>query len=63
MSLASVVISGSLDGAINAHEVPLTEPEHVALYDRISMVEHNCRANCNKSFTSDGELVSSEYKR
>ncbi|XP_048479529.1 SET domain-containing protein SmydA-8 [Plutella xylostella] len=42
---------------INAHEVPLTEPEHVALYDRISMVEHNCRANCNKSFTSDGELL------
>lgn len=43
---------------INGYEVPLTEPEYLAVFDRISMVEHNCRANCNKSFTSDGQIVS-----
>ncbi|CAH0725453.1 unnamed protein product, partial [Brenthis ino] len=42
---------------INGHEVPLLEPEYVAIFDRISMVEHNCRANCNKSFTSDGQII------
>ncbi|XP_037877619.1 SET domain-containing protein SmydA-8 [Bombyx mori] len=42
---------------INGHEVPLMEPEYLAVYDRISMVEHNCRANCNKSFTSAGEII------
>ncbi|KAM3956983.1 SET and MYND domain containing, arthropod-specific, member 1 isoform 1-T2 [Aphomia sociella] len=42
---------------INGHEVPLLEPEYLAVYDRISMVEHNCRANCNKSFTSNGEII------
>ncbi|XP_026322771.1 SET domain-containing protein SmydA-8 [Hyposmocoma kahamanoa] len=42
---------------INGHEVPLLEPEYVAVFDRISMVEHNCRANCNKSFTSEGEII------
>ncbi|KAH9632380.1 hypothetical protein HF086_011880 [Spodoptera exigua] len=42
---------------INGHEVPLLEPEYVALFDRISMVEHNCRANCNKSFTSQGDII------
>ncbi|XP_075980478.1 SET and MYND domain containing, arthropod-specific, member 1 [Anticarsia gemmatalis] len=42
---------------INGHEVPLQEPDYLALYERVSMVEHNCRANCNKSFTSAGEIV------
>ncbi|XP_045774604.1 SET domain-containing protein SmydA-8 isoform X1 [Maniola jurtina] len=42
---------------INGHEVPLLEPEYVAVFDKISMVEHNCRANCNKSFTSDGQII------
>ncbi|CAB3234455.1 unnamed protein product [Arctia plantaginis] len=42
---------------INCHEVPLQEPDYVALFERISMAEHNCRANCNKSFTSSGEIV------
>ncbi|XP_038222463.1 SET domain-containing protein SmydA-8 [Zerene cesonia] len=42
---------------INGHEVPLLEPEYVAVFDRISMVEHNCRANCNKSFTSNGDII------
>ncbi|XP_045451289.1 SET domain-containing protein SmydA-8 [Melitaea cinxia] len=44
---------------INGHEVPLMEPEYVAVFDKISMVEHNCRANCNKSFTSDGNIIMS----
>ncbi|KAJ2940348.1 hypothetical protein O0L34_g22 [Tuta absoluta] len=42
---------------INGHEIPLLEPEYVGVFDRISMVEHNCRANCNKSFTSQGEII------
>ncbi|XP_072945034.1 SET domain-containing protein SmydA-8 isoform X2 [Epargyreus clarus] len=42
---------------INGHEVPILEPEYVGLFDRISMVEHNCYANCNKSFTSDGQII------
>ncbi|KAI8439744.1 hypothetical protein MSG28_013437 [Choristoneura fumiferana] len=42
---------------VNGHEVPLLEPEYVSVFDRISMVEHNCRANCNKSFTSDGQII------
>ncbi|CAG9564432.1 unnamed protein product [Danaus chrysippus] len=42
---------------INGHEVPLLEPEYVAVFDKISMVEHNCKANCNKSFTSDGQII------
>lgn len=42
---------------INCHEVPLTEPDYVAIYDRVSMIEHHCRANCHKSFTSAGEVL------
>ncbi|XP_041981847.1 SET domain-containing protein SmydA-8 [Aricia agestis] len=42
---------------INGHEVPLLEPEYIAVFDRVSMVEHCCRANCNKSFTSDGKII------
>ncbi|CAK1587315.1 unnamed protein product [Parnassius mnemosyne] len=42
---------------INGHEVPLMEPDYVAVFDRISMAEHNCSANCNKSFTSTGEII------
>ncbi|CAH0680309.1 unnamed protein product [Chilo suppressalis] len=42
---------------INGHEVPLLEPDYLAVFDRISMAEHSCKANCNKSFTSDGEII------
>ncbi|XP_039756653.1 SET domain-containing protein SmydA-8 [Pararge aegeria] len=42
---------------INGHEVPLLEPEYVAVFDKVSMVEHSCRANCNKSFASDGQII------
>lgn len=42
---------------INGHEVPLTEPSHVAIYWLASLVEHSCRPNLTKSFTSDGDVV------
>lgn len=42
---------------VNGHEVPLTDPPYVAIYESVSMCEHNCRANCCKSFTDDGGLV------
>uniref|UniRef100_V5I9L0 Protein msta n=1 Tax=Anoplophora glabripennis TaxID=217634 RepID=V5I9L0_ANOGL len=42
---------------INSHEVPLTEPPHVAIYESTSMFEHNCSANCTKSFTNKGGVL------
>lgn len=42
---------------INGHEVPLTEPPHVTIYDLSSLIEHSCAPNLTKSFTSKGELV------
>ncbi|KPI99744.1 Protein msta, isoform B [Papilio xuthus] len=42
---------------INGHEVPLLEPEYVAVFERVSMAEHSCCANCNKSFTSSGDII------
>ncbi|XP_053610577.1 SET domain-containing protein SmydA-8-like [Plodia interpunctella] len=42
---------------VNGHEVPLMEPEYLGLFDRMSMAEHNCCANCYKSFTSDGQIL------
>ncbi|XP_044006952.1 SET domain-containing protein SmydA-8-like [Aphidius gifuensis] len=42
---------------INGHEVPTTEPHHVAVYDIASYFEHNCQANCSKSFTNDGGII------
>ncbi|XP_015588876.1 protein msta [Cephus cinctus] len=42
---------------INGHEVPTTEVPHMAVYDLASMLEHNCRANCRKSFTNKGGIV------
>lgn len=42
---------------VNGHEIPLTEPPYVAIYEQTSMFEHNCKANCCKSFTSDGEIL------
>jgi SET domain-containing protein len=42
---------------VNGHEVPVTEPPHVALYDEASLLEHSCRPNCAKSFGPDGGLV------
>lgn len=42
---------------VNGHEVPLTSPPHVAIYEIASMLEHSCVPNCNKSFSNDGELI------
>lgn len=42
---------------INGHEVPLTEPPHVTIYDVSSLIEHSCVPNLTKSFTSKGELI------
>ncbi|XP_044738650.1 SET domain-containing protein SmydA-8-like [Chrysoperla carnea] len=42
---------------VNGHEVPLTEPAHIAIYEACSMLEHDCRANCCKSFSSTGDVL------
>ena len=42
---------------INGHEVPLTDPPHVAIFDQASLVEHSCTPNLTKSFTSNADLV------
>ncbi|KAG5899225.1 hypothetical protein JTB14_034482 [Gonioctena quinquepunctata] len=41
---------------VNSHEVPLSEPPHIAVYENTSLLEHNCRANCSKSFTNKGNV-------
>lgn len=42
---------------VNGHEVPLTEPAHVAIYDMASFLEHSCAPNLAKSFTSNTSLM------
>nr|XP_023028068.1 protein msta-like [Leptinotarsa decemlineata] len=42
---------------VNSHEVPLTEPPHIAIYENTSLLEHNCSANCSKSFTNKGGVL------
>lgn len=42
---------------INGHEVPLTDPPHVAIYNLASLVEHSCTPNLTKSFSSNADLV------
>lgn len=42
---------------VNGHEVPVTDPPHVAVYDEASLLEHSCRPNCSKSFSPDGGLI------
>ncbi|XP_055598472.1 SET domain-containing protein SmydA-8-like [Uranotaenia lowii] len=42
---------------VNGHEIPLTEPPSVAVYNNASMIEHSCRPNLSKSFTSKKEIV------
>lgn len=42
---------------INGHEVPLTDPPFVAIYDLASLVEHSCAPNLTKSFTSKADLI------
>lgn len=42
---------------INGHEVPLTNPPYVAIYELASMLEHSCIPNCCKSFSNEGNLI------
>lgn len=42
---------------INGHEIPLTDPPHVAIYDLASLIEHSCAPNLTKSFTVKGDLT------
>ncbi|XP_065220314.1 SET domain-containing protein SmydA-8-like isoform X2 [Planococcus citri] len=42
---------------INGHEVPLTDPPYVAIYEFTSMLEHSCVPNCSKTFLNDGSLL------
>ncbi|KAG8322786.1 hypothetical protein J6590_015777 [Homalodisca vitripennis] len=42
---------------VNGHEVPVSHPSHVAVYDLSSMLEHSCHPNCSKSFTNTGSIV------
>lgn len=42
---------------MNAHEIPLTEPSSVAVYNNASLIEHSCRPNLSKSFTAKNEIV------
>lgn len=48
-------ISGILQ--INGHEVPTTEPPHVAVFEQASLVEHSCLPNLAKSFDKHGNLI------
>uniref|UniRef100_W8C7K8 Protein msta, isoform A n=1 Tax=Ceratitis capitata TaxID=7213 RepID=W8C7K8_CERCA len=42
---------------INGHEVPVTDPPHVAIFKNASFLEHSCHPNLAKSFTKDGHLI------
>lgn len=42
---------------VNAHEMPLTEPSYIAIFDRASFIEHNCYPNLYKSFTDSGQVL------
>lgn len=42
---------------VNGHEVPISDPPYVAIYESVSLIEHNCKANCCKSFGSNGDLI------
>ncbi|KAG7206654.1 hypothetical protein KM043_000330 [Ampulex compressa] len=50
-----IKIAGVLQ--VNGHEVPITNPPHMAVYDLASFFEHECRANCSKSFTNNGGMI------
>lgn len=42
---------------VNGHELPISDPPQTAIYEKASMLEHSCRANCSKSFAKDGSVV------
>jgi len=41
---------------INGHEFPLRESSLVTVYAKSSLLAHSCRANCCKSFSSEGAV-------
>ena len=42
---------------INGHEVPTSDPAHVAIFYNASFLEHSCTPNLAKSFNKDGHLI------
>lgn len=42
---------------INGHELPLTIPSCVAIYQKASLFEHSCKPNLSKSFSDENEIV------
>ncbi|XP_039957436.1 SET domain-containing protein SmydA-8 [Bactrocera neohumeralis] len=42
---------------INGHEVPVTDPPHVAVFSNASFLEHSCIPNLAKSFSREGNLI------
>lgn len=42
---------------INGHELPLTSPSCVAIYQKASLFEHSCKPNLSKSFSEKNEIV------
>ncbi|XP_055372325.1 SET domain-containing protein SmydA-8 [Condylostylus longicornis] len=42
---------------INGHEVPLSEPPYVAIYNQASLIEHSCIPNLTKSFSKRGDVI------
>ncbi|XP_076161461.1 uncharacterized protein LOC143143730 isoform X2 [Ptiloglossa arizonensis] len=49
--------SSRRDNKVNGHEVPLTNPSYIAVYELASLLEHACKPNCSKSFTNKGGLI------
>lgn len=42
---------------INGHELPLTTPSCVAIYNKSSLFEHSCKPNLAKSFSDKNEIL------
>lgn len=42
---------------VHSHEVPCTDPPHVAVYEQSLFLEHSCAANCTKSFSNKGGII------
>ncbi|KAK5641709.1 hypothetical protein RI129_010256 [Pyrocoelia pectoralis] len=41
---------------VNAHEIPLSTPSQVGLFNITSIFEHNCRSNAYKTFSDNGQV-------
>ncbi|XP_063916786.1 SET domain-containing protein SmydA-8-like [Zophobas morio] len=42
---------------INGHELPIARSPQLAVYDKTSLLEHCCQANCTKTFTNEGHVL------